>query len=39
MIDINPVNFVTIGLIGIAFYAATKFGLRAAGLNGLAQLL
>lgn len=31
MIDINPVNVLSIGLIAIIAYAAVKFGARAAG--------
>lgn len=33
MIDINPMNFLTIGLIGLGFYAAVRFGLKAAGIS------
>jgi hypothetical protein len=33
MIDINPVNFLTIGLIAIGAYAAVKFGQRFVGVN------
>lgn len=33
MVDLNIGNFVTIGLISIAAYAALKFGMKAAGVS------
>ena len=32
MIDLNPMNFVTIGIIAIAGYALFRFGLKATGM-------
>lgn len=33
MIDLNIVNFITIGAISVAFYAALKYALAAAGMS------
>jgi hypothetical protein len=33
MIDLNAMNFVTIGIIAIAGYAALRFGLKLAGVS------
>lgn len=33
MIDLNIVNFITIGLMAVAFWALFKFGMNMAGLN------
>lgn len=33
MIDINPVNILTIGLIAVIAYAAVKFGAKAVGFS------
>lgn len=33
MIDINPMNFLTIGIISIGAYALVRFGLKAAGMS------
>lgn len=32
MIDLNPMNFVTIGIIAVAGYALFRFGLKATGM-------
>lgn len=33
MIDLNAMNFITIGLIAIAGYAALRFGLKLVGVS------
>lgn len=33
MVDINIGNFITIGLISVAAYAAAKYGLKMAGIE------
>ena len=39
MVDVNVVNFLTIGLMAIAAIALVKWGLKLAGQDGLAGMI